>query len=293
MKHLIGMESNAFNPNNEFGINFDEFKKRGIEALDYQGLASFDILGSALNLDAEEFVSFLSRLKSKLDDYELQIVQLHAMWEPKFEFENQNKDMFIYYRKAIEGASILGAKYVVVHPIAVRGKYIWDKAPLEELKAVNKVFFSRLVKVAEEKGVYIAIENLPFTNVKDFFSGSGTLNFVKELNHPNIVMCLDTGHFNMLKDENIYDFLLKGKDKIKCLHIHDNRGDSDYHLMPYLGTFKWEEFLKGLNDIHFDGVLSFETKIDKKGLSDESFELLNKSLVSIIKGFRDKLDNDF
>lgn len=54
---------------------------------------------------------------------------------------------------------------------------------------------------------------------------------------------------------------------LKVLHIHDNDGVSDLHRIPF--TFMktrenrfstdWDGFIRGLQNIDFQGILSFET----------------------------------
>ena len=288
MKHLIGMESNAFVIDNEFAIDFEKYKELGIDALDYQGLAS---VNNVFNLPNDEFGSYFVRLHTELEKHDLKIVQLHALWDPIYEFKHQDEDMFPYYEKTIIAASILKTTFVVMHPVPLKGHYLWEKADYKEIVNINKEFLRRLLPIAKKHNVCIAIENLPFLELKELFSPSGTLDFVLEMKDENVVMCLDTGHFNIFKEENIYEFLLKGKDKIRCLHIHDNNGFTDSHSIPYMGTFDWKMFLKGLKDINFDGVLSLETKIPTNGLSDNAFQLLNNGLITILKDFRNELDD--
>ena len=288
MKHLIGIVSNAYIADNEFGIDFAEFKKQGIDALDFQDLMSAGQESSLLHLQMDSFVSYFQRLKKELDKYNLKVIQLHSFWDPEYEYNHQEEDVFLYYEKAVIAASILNTKYVVAHPVPVKGHYLWEMVDYSLLVKANKEFLNRLLPVAEKYNVYIALENLPFFNAKELFSPSGTLRLVQEINHPNLVMCLDTGHFNMF-DEEIYDFLIKGKDYVKCLHIHDNNGHTDSHSVPYLGNFDWDMFVLGLKDIGFDGVLSFETKIPLVGLSKEAYQHLNDGLVTIMKDMREKL----
>jgi sugar phosphate isomerase/epimerase len=45
---------------------------------------------------------------------------------------------------------------------------------------------------------------------------------------------------------------------IKEIHIGDNRGEKDDHILPYDGNIDWEDFLRGLTNINFGGALCFE-----------------------------------
>lgn len=289
MRHLIGIVSDAYIGNNEFGIDFETFQKNGIESLDYQDLMCLHGDPDLNHMPMTELEAYLTRLYRETRKYNLVINQLHALWDSTFKNEGEY-DMFDYYDRAIYAASILKTKFVVIHPIPLKGHYLWEKVDYDKIVKTNKELINRLLPSARKYNIYIAVENLPFVGLGEFFSPSGTLKFVEEINHPNVVMCLDTGHFNMFGEEKIYDFILKAGSKIGCLHIHDNKGSTDSHSIPRLGTFDWEMFIKGLKKVGFAGVLSLETKILPDGLSEKAYKLLNDSLITIITDMRDELD---
>lgn len=291
MKHFIGIVSDAYIGNNWFGIDFEMFQKNGIESLDYQGLMCLHGNQDLNHMPKDELEVYLKAFYEETKNHNLVINQLHALWDPSFKNEGEY-DMFDYYERAIYAASILKAKYVVIHPIPLKGFYLWEKVDYDKIVETNKNLINKLLPSARKYNVCIAVENLPFLELREFFSPTGTLKFVEEINDPNVVMCLDTGHFNMFREEKIYDFLLKAGDKLGCLHIHDNNGATDSHSIPHLGTFDWEMFIKGLKKVGFAGVLSLETKISHNGLSEKAYKLLNDSLITIITEMRDELDKE-
>lgn len=289
MKHSIGIVSDAYITNNEFGIDFSKYKEYGFDALDYQGLASKSNKPNLYEMSDEDFRSYFARLYKEISKHDLKINQLHSLWEVSFKNTPDDLDIFEYHKKALVAASILKTKYVVFHTIPVPGYLLWDKVDYDTIFKINKDFFLKLLLIAKELNVYIAIENLPFLSMPEFFSPSGTLKLINEINDPYVVMCLDTGHFNMYK-EKIYDFLLNAGDKLGCLHIHDNNGYSDSHQIPYLGSFDWKSFIKGLRDINFAGVLSLETKANYENTNKEVYDSINKTLLVIINSLRKELD---
>ena len=42
------------------------------------------------------------------------------------------------------------------------------------------------------------------------------------------------------------------------LHIHDNHGERDEHLLPGLGEIRWPEVLDALRDVDYPGVFMYE-----------------------------------
>ncbi len=78
--------------------------------------------------------------------------------------------------------------------------------------------------------------------------------------------CFDTGHANLV-GLDMEQFITTLGNRLKVLHIHDNDGVSDLHQIPYTfaktrenkSSTDWEGFIRGLQNISFQGVLSFET----------------------------------
>src|SRR3990170_2418127 len=74
----------------------------------------------------------------------------------------------------------------------------------------------------------------------------------------DIGICMDVGHAHLLGDtaeaiETTSEYLI-------TTHIHDNRGDSDDHLVPFQGTVDWAATVMALEKIGYDGVLMYEVK---------------------------------
>ncbi len=43
-----------------------------------------------------------------------------------------------------------------------------------------------------------------------------------------------------------------------ALHINDNRGICDEHIIPFFGTFNMDDVMCALTDINYKGVFTFE-----------------------------------
>ena len=78
--------------------------------------------------------------------------------------------------------------------------------------------------------------------------------------------CFDTGHANLVGID-MERFITTLGSHLKVLHIHDNDGVGDLHQIPFTFTktrenkpsTDWEGFIRGLRNIQYQGVLSFET----------------------------------
>jgi sugar phosphate isomerase/epimerase len=74
----------------------------------------------------------------------------------------------------------------------------------------------------------------------------------------NVGICFDTGHAVMAELDCV-EFVLKAGDQLKTLHIHDNIGLRDDHVLPYeRDTIPWDRVLAALGDIKYRGLFNLE-----------------------------------
>jgi sugar phosphate isomerase/epimerase len=88
---------------------------------------------------------------------------------------------------------------------------------------------------ARQRGVEILLENIP----NSLSSAERLLHFL-EVTHLDIHFCFDTGHAHIM--EGVEAAFLLMRDRIRSTHIHDNDGEHDTHLFPFLasgGTIDW------------------------------------------------------
>ena len=68
--------------------------------------------------------------------------------------------------------------------------------------------------------------------------------------------CLDFGHAHM--DGDLIDAIEAVSGHLLTTHVHDNRGRTDDHLMPFEGTIDWPGALTAIQKVGYDGTLVFE-----------------------------------
>lgn len=75
----------------------------------------------------------------------------------------------------------------------------------------------------------------------------------------NMGICLDTGHLN-LAGGNPAAFVAEAGPLLRALHIADNEGYYDQHLMPWFGRtgIPWAPFMKALGASGYEGLFNFE-----------------------------------
>ncbi len=124
-----------------------------------------------------------------------------------------------------------------------------------------------LAEYIKNKEITVCLENLrphspEETELVDR-SADDLLYIIERIGSSKFGICLDTGHLN-LTDKNQREFILKAGDKLKALHITDNDGNTDQHLMPFnRGTVDFPEIIKALKEIKYNGIFNLEIPGEK------------------------------
>ena len=73
-----------------------------------------------------------------------------------------------------------------------------------------------------------------------------------------VAICLDTGHAN-IAGVDIPDFVRRAGPRLEALHVADNLGRNDDHLLPYgRGTVPWSTTMAALREAGYEGLFNFE-----------------------------------
>jgi sugar phosphate isomerase/epimerase len=110
---------------------------------------------------------------------------------------------------------------------------------------IDSIF--RLLKVAEDLGVIIAIEN---TGREDY------IYFVlSEIQSNYFGFCYDSSH-NRIYSKNDLTLLEKFANCIVTTHLSDNDGSKDRHWLPGEGIIDWEKLTNAFPKIKYTGYLT-------------------------------------
>lgn len=234
-----------FIPRERFGErkSFEMIKKAGYDGVDFNLCGFSDttyMLGDDYKVRAE-------RTKKSLNELGLIVEQSHAPFLFKYgeDFSLENKN----YRdivRAIEYASKIGAKYIIVHAIACPESV--------DLIEYNINYYNTFLPYAKKFNIMICVENL-FNSLNNF---DRHIKVIQALDKKYFGACIDVGHCvrnNLDPAEYICRF---DRDMIKCIHIQDMDGVNDNHWIPYQGVINWDKVLKALKDYNFKGELNFE-----------------------------------
>lgn len=119
-----------------------------------------------------------------------------------------------------------------------------------------------LAQYVKDKDVTICLENLRPHSPDDpelIDRNADDLNgIIDAVGSDRFGICLDTGHLH-LTDKDQREFILKAGKRLKALHIANNEGVTDQHMMPYSrGTVDFVQVVKTLKEIGYDGLFNLE-----------------------------------
>ncbi len=231
--------------------------------------------------DNQEFEARLLYEKKLMNEAQIKISQVHGPWRwpAKDATKEEQEERMDKMKKSIYGTALLGCKNWVVHPIMPYGVQEKDTKYAEQTWHMNYIFMSELLKTAKQYGVTICLENMPLTSFS-LGSPSEVLKFVKTMDDENLKICLDTGHAAVYKETTPANAVRELGKEIRVLHIHDNNGIDDLHLLPYFGVIDWQDFGRALKEVEFQGVFSYEAFLPGK-LPTPIFEEMSRLLVRL------------
>lgn len=172
--------------------------------------------------------------------------------------------------RALHIARRIPAKVLVVHLGVPRG----SAAPTDNSRDAARRSVDEIQRLAEPLGVQIAVELIP-----NELSRAGSLvHLVEEvLEADDVGICLDFGHAHMEGD--LVDEIETVSGHLVTTHVHDNRGRTDDHLVPFEGTIDWASALTAVQKVGYDGPLLFE--IAAHGSADDTLARAQRARARI------------
>ena len=219
------------------------------------------ICNKTLRLHTDDWKYEAERIALAVQETGIELAQCHLPFKGKKVKWHTPEELAYYYERfyrAIDVAGFLGIPWGVIHPERFIGQNLSD----EECCRINHETNDKYIEYALNKGVNIAYENMVLGAKVGYCAYIDQLvDLIDSYADPRIGACLDTGHANMVYDDQ-YEPILKLGHRLHCTHINDNLGKDDLHLPPFSGTVKWESVIKGLREINYPGVLNLEIGIN-------------------------------
>jgi sugar phosphate isomerase/epimerase len=156
----------------------------------------------------------------------------------------------------------IGIRAAVLHP-AGRARYDAGDDP-EVIEAAAISTLQALTAHLAGTELVICLENL-FTHAR---TCSDLQRMIQAAGSTNLGICLDTGHLNLAgRDQGA--FIRQAGRQLCALHVADNEGWRDQHLMPYgPGTVDWRDVITALRAIVYTGLFNYEIPGERRAPPD-------------------------
>lgn len=263
-------------------------KNCGFDAIDFS--CEECRLGDEIYGGSEDaFYSYFDEVKRAAAHFELEISQTHGRCATFIKDDPKHNERVLKVSELdIKSTAAVGAPACVIHfPNSTRN----GKISPTEMHELSYSLYSSLIPTAEKYGVKIALETfgaarISGDRVRDFFACPNEFKKQYDMLKTDMkTICVDTGHtheaesFWVPPPEEMIRIL--GSD-ISLLHLHDNSGHWDDHLLPGLGNINWPAVFDALDEVGYSGVYNFEL-VQKMGImTDQFLEFTGKYLREFI-----------
>jgi len=184
----------------------------------------------------EKQPDIVRRAGLKIDNAHFDFGRVNDIWEDSF----VGQELYENYLSCLDDCKSYGIPVAVMHASNQFDPLPYNKLGLGRFKA--------LVERAEKNNVIIALENVRRPEYIEFLFNN--------IDSEKLKFCFDSGHENAFAPH--IDFLTQYGDKLAALHLHDNDGSGDQHLMPFNGNINWKRIMAKLEQLKYPGPLGFE-----------------------------------
>lgn len=181
-------------------------------------------------------------------------------------FEEVRKGAVEAFASTLQVLAHLGACCMNIHPDFKAPMHDATFSVEQNLKSIRE-----LLPLARRLDMELMIENLP-DNVNSAPQLGRFLDAIPELG-----LHLDIGHTNLMVQHNTTaPILAKYGDRLRHVHLHDNRGTDDLHLPLGAGTLDLASCIRSLKASGYDGTITLEVFSPDRELLRFSVEKLRR-----------------
>jgi protein FrlC len=168
--------------------------------------------------------------------------------------EKVRKDSINYIKESFNTAIALGTRKVTVCP----GHTLYGQ-PLEDARLLLKESLEILLEYAQKCDITLLLESAHRMESDLIITVDNALRIIKQIKNHRLGILLDTGHAAINK-ESLKDCVkkLNGSKSVYHIHIDDNDGLMDEHLIPGRGKINFIPFLTELRKVNYGGFLTVE-----------------------------------
>jgi len=232
------------------------------------------------DLDDKDIVQIRNLLKKKK-------LEISAFIPAQFRYPTnlciENKkirmDSLQYIKNSIDTGVSLGAKIITVCP----GHSIYPQSYNNAWNLLKESLLE-LVEYAEGKNAVLALEPAHLYETDLIITCDDAIRIIEEVGLDNLKVLLDIGHLNVNK-EPLIDVVRKLGNLLIHIHIDDNNGLMDEHLIPGDGNINFIPFFQELKKAGYKGYLAVELGFGYTLKPDEAAFESKTRLSKLLTGF--------
>lgn len=153
---------------------------------------------------------------------------------------------------ALNIAKVIPFEFLVVH---LGVPTVQNPGPDENNREAAIRSVEEIVEMADAVGVKVALEVMG----NDLSTAPDLIDILeRSFDGANVGICMDVGHAHILGDTA--EAIETTSEYLVTTHIHDNRRQSDDHLVPFQGNINWAATIMAFEKIGYDGVLMYEVR---------------------------------
>jgi len=270
MKPRIVTTTDVFEDGYDAGKAIDRLSAIGYDGID-MGFDYWIFDGSPFLSD--DYLDWARALKAHADEKGIVYTHAHAPGEADSDLVG----------RSIEAAAALGARYLVVHPVFRDGNGNEIKSKTLFIQTNAKAIKKWLAK-AEECGVVLLSENILWGASSD---PRIIADLVKNVGSDWFGWCFDVGHAWCCGYSP--DIIEKCSIVPMSLHIQDNDGSGDQHLIPGDGTIDFDLFISSLCKVGYLGDCVMEAHHQSLVAPDEERDAILARLLEKSGEIREQL----
>lgn len=234
----------------------DHSPEEAIELFAMKGWSELEISDEHAKtlLDRGDPVKVGAKFKEYLSDKGVTVPQGH-LWLNCDLAAPDESEVISHLKKWLDLFLTLGVRAAVIHP---GGRIMRSEgAPEEDIFKQQVKILECLVAHIRGSDMSICLENCS-SDIDQL------LPIIEAVGADHTGICLDTGHLHRIHADQSA-FIHRAGTLLKALHINDNDGSSDQHLLPYgSGTLSWEEVINALKEIQYPHMVNLEVPGERR-----------------------------